>query len=88
MEEKIAQLESRIAQLEKDSVKFPIDIVFLRALNEAYIAGAFDQFNVKRLVLTPGQAINPALEGEIVFHKTTPSLKVLLGGVVKTITVS
>lgn len=85
---KIDDLEKRIQKLEENSIKFPIDVKFLQALNQAYIAGVFDRFNVGRLVLTPGNAVNPSQEGEIVFHATTPSLKVLLGGVVKTITVS
>lgn len=84
MEERIKKLEERIAKLESKQ----FSNISMGELNQAMIPYYFNKFNVRRLLLTTGNAVNPTVEGEIVYHSTTPSIKVLLNGTVRTINVT
>lgn len=85
---KFQELENKIKLLERMLLKMPLDPQALGALNQALISGDIEQINIRRVILRKNGATNPIKEGEIIYHDTTPSLKVLLGGVVKTINVS
>lgn len=89
MEERIKKLEEKVAKLEKESIKFPLDIVFMQALSQAMISFGFDKIRVRRVILTPSRlTTNPAEEGEVLYHGTTPSIKIYIAGAVKTFTIT
>lgn len=85
---RITELENQVKALQGLILKLPLSPAAIGALNQAFINSNFDKFEVRRLLLSTGQAVNPTKEGEIVYHSTTPSLKIMLNGAVKTITVS
>jgi len=99
LQNKIIELERKVAILERQALKLPLSPASAGALNQSFISTLFDKFNVRilnlldgklnvqRLFLTTGNAVNPTVEGEIVYHSTTPSLKIFLGGTVKTFTI-
>ncbi len=91
LEERILKLEQLLAE-EKKARETAVNETFtpswMGMLRELFKAFYFDKFNVRRLLLTTGQAVNPSVEGEIVYHSTTTSIKVYLNGAVKTFTVS
>ena len=83
---RIELLEKKMNQME--TLKLPLSPTVMGAINQAFISYFFNKFNVRRLLLTAGNAVDPVVEGEVVYHSTTPSIKVMLGGTVKTITVT
>ncbi len=88
MDKRIQQLEKRIAELEAKLGREQFDNTSMGKLNQAMIPYYFNKINVRRVFLTTGNAVNPSQEGEVVYHSTTPSIKVMLNGVVRTFTVS
>jgi len=86
MEQKIIELENRIKELENKTLSFPISPAGAGSLNQSFLSSFFDRFNVKRLFLTTGQSTNPSVEGEVVYHESSKTLRVRLNNAVRTIT--
>jgi len=82
---KVEELTTWKAERMRQQLSLPLDPSSIEVLNQAFINSNFSKFEVKRLILTAGATDDPAVEGELVYHGTTPSIKVLLG-TVKTIT--
>jgi len=86
LQQKINELEQRIKTLENSSLSFPISPSGAGSLNQSFISSFFERFNVRRLFFTTGQSVNPSVEGEMVYHESSKTLKVRLGNIVRTIT--
>lgn len=75
-------------EMKRQQLSMPIDEASMQALSQSLLNVIMEKVNVRSIVFTTSEATNPTIEGQMVYHGTTPSIKVLLGGVVKTITVT
>ncbi len=93
MKEEIEQLKREIAELQKwkedkerQQLSLPLDPASLQILSQALISGQIDKVILKSLFLKTNASDEPLVDGQIVYKKSTETLKVMLGGVLKTIT--
>lgn len=87
-EKQLNQLLEWQKEMKRQQLKMPIDEASMQALSQALLNVIMEKVNARSIVFTTNEATDPTTEGQMVYHSTTPSIKVLLGGVVKTITVT
>lgn len=86
MEERIKKLEDKIAELERQQLRLPIDTPSMKAITEGFRTVRVPRIYVDNIFLTTGNSVDPSTEGQIVYHENggTQVLKVYIDGAVKT----
>lgn len=87
-EKQLNQLLEWQKEMKRQQLSMPIDEASMKALSQALLNVIMEKINARSIVFTTNEATDPTFEGQMVYHSTTPSIKVLLGGTVRTITVT
>lgn len=93
MQKEIQSLKAQVASLlewkksqEQNQLKLPVGVSSVQALAQSLVDQPLPKINVKSIFLKTGFSDEPRVDGQIVYKESTDTLRVMLGGVLKTIT--